>query len=225
VGGEIGDPRRRIVRGLVLTIGVVCALYLVVNVGYLVLLPLDRLMGSDSAASAAAETALGPAGGRGISLLVAGSAFGALFGIGITGPRYFWSMARHGLFFESAARLSPVTQAPRWGATALFFVTTIYVLTGTFEQLLGYYVAVSLLYNVLTVTSLFRLRAKFPQRPRPFRVPLYPLVPAVFVAAALGVTASEVARSPVRSGVGILVLVSSLPAYRLWRRCRGAAAS
>jgi APA family basic amino acid/polyamine antiporter len=225
VGGEIGDPRRRIVRGLLLTIGVVCALYLLVNVGYLVLLPLDQLMGSESAASAAAEAVLGPTGGRVISLLVVGSAFGALFGIGITGPRYFWSMARHGLFFESAARLSPGTQAPRWGATALFVVTTIYVLTGTFEQLLGYYVAVSLLYNVLTVTSLFRLRAKFPERPRPFRVPLYPLVPAVFVAAALGVTASEIARSPVRSGVGILVLLSSLPAYRLWRRRRGAAAS
>jgi APA family basic amino acid/polyamine antiporter len=225
VGGEIGDPRRRIVRGLLLTIGVVSALYLVVNVGYLVLLPLDELMGTESAASTAAEAVLGPAGGRVISLLVVVSAFGALFGIGIAGPRYFWSMARHGLFFESAARLSPGTQAPRWGATALFAVTTVYVLTGTFEQLLGYYVAVSLLYNVLTVTSLFRLRAKFPDRERPFRVPWYPVVPVVFVLAALGVTASEIARSPVRSGIGILVLLSSAPAYRLWRRRREAPAT
>jgi APA family basic amino acid/polyamine antiporter len=225
VGGEIGDPKRRIVRGLVLTIGVVSALYLLVNIGYLVLLPLEELSGTDSAASAAATAVLGPAGGRLISILVVISAFGALFGIGIAGPRYFWSMARHGLFFQRAGRLSPRTQAPRWGATMLFAVTTIYVLTGTFEQLLGYYVAVSLLYNVLAVTSVFRLRAKFPARERPFRVPGYPVVPIVFVAAALGVTASEIARSPVRSGIGLLVLLTSLPAYRVWRRRHPAAAT
>jgi APA family basic amino acid/polyamine antiporter len=220
VGGEIGDPRRRIVRGLLLTIGAVSALYLLVNVGYLLLLPLEELAGTESAASAAADAALGPAGARLLAGLVGVSAFGALFGIAIAGPRYFWSMARHGLFFARAGHVDPQTAAPRWGATALFVTTVVYVLTGTFEQILGYYVVVSLLYNVLAVTAVFRLRAKVPEHPRPFRVPGYPVVPAVFVAAALWVTGSEVAARPLRSGIGLAVLLSSLPVYRLWRRAR-----
>lgn len=220
VGGEIGDPRRRIVRSLLGTVAMVGTLYLVVNVGYLVLLPMAELRATDSAASAAAAAVLGDAGGRLIAFLVVLSSFGALFGIGIAGPRYFWSMARHRLFFDWAGRLDPRTAAPRAGATALFLTTVAYILTGTFEQILGYYVAVSLLYNVLAMLCVYRLRVTQPDRERPFRVPGYPVLPAVFVVAALWVTGSEVVRSPVRCGIGLAVLLSSLPAYVVWTRVR-----
>jgi APA family basic amino acid/polyamine antiporter len=218
VGGEIGDPRRRVVRSLILTVTMVGALYLVVNVGYLVLLPMAELQATDSVASAAAAAALGPAGGTLLALLVALSAFGALFGIGIAGPRYYWSMARHGLFFRAAGRLDEDTAAPRWGATALFLTTVAYILTGTFEQIFSYYIAVSLLYNVLTILCVYRLRVKFPNRERPFRVPGYPVLPALFVVAALWVTGNEIADSPARSGVGLAVLFAAAPAYFVWKR-------
>jgi len=217
VGGEIGDPRRRIVRGLLFTVGVVGALYLLLNVGYLVLLPFAELAATDSAAASAAEAVLGPGGRTLLSLLVVLSSFGALFGIGIAGPRYYWSMARHGLFFRTFGRLAP-NAAPRTGATALFALTVVYVATGSFEQILGYYVSVSLLYNVLTILCVFRLRRKYPDRERPFRVPLYPFVPVVFVAAALTVAGFAIADSPLRNAAGLAVLAAASPVYLLWRK-------
>jgi APA family basic amino acid/polyamine antiporter len=85
-------------------------------------------------------------------------------------------------------------------------------------EIISYYICLSLLYNVLTVAAVYRLRQTRPDLPRPFRVPGYPLVPAVFIVAALGVTGSEIARAPVRSAVGLAVLLAAFPAYLLWRR-------
>jgi APA family basic amino acid/polyamine antiporter len=221
ISGEIGDPKRGIVRGLLAAITVVIGAYLLLNVAYLVLLPLAELKGTESAASAAAETVLGPAGGRLVAALVVLSAFGALFGIAVAAPRYFYAMGKSGLFFAAAARVDPETAAPRWGATALFLTTSLYVITGTFAQIMGYYVAVTLVYNTLSVASVFPLRRKYPRR-ESFRVPGFPVVPLVFIAGALWVMGNEIARSPARSTIGILVLLSSAPAYLLWKRTREA---
>ena len=224
VGGEIGDPRRGMARALLATIGIVTALYVLMNVGYLVLLPLEELSATDSAASAAAATMLGPFGRRLLGFLVVLSAFGSLFGIAIAAPRYFFAMARSGLFFSAAGRVDGRTAAPRWGNTALWLLTVVYVITGTFRQIIGYYVAISLIYNLMSVAAVYPLRRKYPDRERTFRVPGYPVVPLVFIVAALWVIANEVRDSPIRNGVGLLVLLSSAPAYLWWKRRRGTAA-
>ena len=218
ITGEVVDPAKRITRALLLTVGTVTGVYLLLNVAYLVILPLEELQATDSAASSAARAILGPVGGRLLAAIVVVSAFGALFGIAMAGPRYFFAMGEQGLFFRVATRIDPETSAPRWAATMLFAVSLLYVLTGTFEQIMGYYVAVSLIYNALSIAAIYRLRRKFPDRPRPFRVPGYPVTPALVIAGALWVTGNEIAGSPVRSGIGILVLLSSAPAYLWWKR-------
>jgi APA family basic amino acid/polyamine antiporter len=96
------------------------------------------------------------------------------------------------------------------------------VATSTFEQIMGFYIAVTLLYNVLSVASIFRLRAKCPDVPRPFRVPGYPWVPILFIVGALWVTGNEVARNPWRSGIGVGVLFLAAPVYVWWKRARRA---
>jgi amino acid transporter len=222
VSGEIRDPGRVIVRALVSAIGIVIGTYLLVNVSYLVLLPFDELAGAESAASSAARSVLGPWGGTLLAVLVGVSSFGALFGISVAGPRYFYSMAENGLFFRVAARVDERTSAPRWGATALFVTSAAYVATSTFEQIMGFYIAVTLLYNVLSVASIFRLRAKLPDAPRPFRVPGYPWVPILFIVGALWVTGNEIARNPWRSGIGVGVLFLAAPVYVWWKRARPA---
>jgi APA family basic amino acid/polyamine antiporter len=218
VAGEVGFPERNLARGLLLTIAVVTSIYLLLNVAYLVLLPLAELQGNESAASAAAAAVVGKEGARLIALLVVISSFGALFGIAVAGPRFTYAVGRSGLFFRAATRIAPETQAPRWGVTALFILTIIYVLTGSFLQIVSYYVAITLLYNVLSVAAVYPLRRKLPDRPRPFRVPGYPFVPALFIVAALWVTGSEIWRNPLRNGVGVLVLLAAAPVYWLWRR-------
>lgn len=204
-------------QALIASIAVVTALYLVVNVGYLVLLPMQELAATDSAAAASARAVLGDGGARLLSFLVALSAFGALFGISIAAPRFFYAMGKSGLFFAWAARVDPETAAPRRGTTALWALTVVYIATGRFEQIMGYYVAISLIYNMLSVAAVYRLRRTEPDRERAFRVPGYPVVPAVFILAAAWVTSTEIASHPVRNGVGLLLLALSWPAYRWWK--------
>ena len=218
IGGEIGDPRRNIARALLLGVGTVTGVYLLLNVAYLVLLPLDELMASDSAASAAADAVLGEPGRRLMAWLVAVSAFGALFGIGVAGPRYFWAMGRSGLFFAWAGRLDDGTAAPRAGGTALLVVSAIYVATGGFEQIMAYYIALTAFYTVLTPAAVYRLRWTRPDAERPFRVPGYPLTPAIAIGAALWVTGRALLADPVRSGVGLALMAAAWPAWILWRR-------
>jgi APA family basic amino acid/polyamine antiporter len=220
IGGEIENPRREIARALLATIGVVTAVYLLLNVAYLVLLPMEELRSTDSVASTAAGAVLGRAGSTVVAVLVAVSAFGALFGISVSGPRYFFAMGRSGLFFEAAGRVDSETAAPRWGSTALFVTSVVYVATGSFTQIMSYYVALTALYGVLSPAALFRFRRTLPDAPRAFRVPGYPFTPALFMVAALGVTIHQVLREPVRSGVGLVLLLASVPAYLVWRRAR-----
>jgi APA family basic amino acid/polyamine antiporter len=220
LGGEVTDARRRMGQALIATIAVVTALYVLVNVGYLVLLPLEQLMATESVAASSARAVLGDNGARLLSFLVALSAFGSLFGISIAAPRFFYAMGKSGLFFEAAGQVDPRTAAPRWGTTALWALTVVYVATGRFEQIMGYYVAISLLYNMLAVAAVYRLRRTRPDEERAFRVPGYPVVPAVFLAAAAWITGTEIARNPLRNGVGVLILAASWPAYRWWRRRR-----
>jgi APA family basic amino acid/polyamine antiporter len=218
VAGEVGAPERNLTRSLLLTIALVTTIYLLMNVCYLAVLPLEELRGAPAPATLVAERAFGSGGGKVVAALVVLSSFGSLFGIGMAAARYFYALGESGLFFRQAASIDPVTQAPRWGSTAIFATTALYILTGTFEQIIAYYICISLLYNVLTVAAVYRLRSKRPDTVRPFRVPGYPITPAVFIAAALGVAGNEIARAPARSGIGLALLVAALPAYHLWRR-------
>lgn len=217
VAGEVAGAGRSITRALLATIAIVTGIYLLLNVAYLVLLPFETLAGSDSAASSAAEVVLGPVGGRLFAAFVTFSALGALFGIAIAGPRYAWALAQDGLFFRFMGRVDPATSAPRAGATALLLTTLVYLGTGSFGDILGFFVAIHGIYIVLSLAAVYPLRRR-DAAGSTFRVPGYPVVPALAITAMLGVTISEVVRAPVRTGIGIGVLLLALPAYALWRR-------
>ena len=217
VAGEVGDPGRKLTRALVGTALFVTLLYLLLNVGYLVLIPFEQLAGSESAASLAAEQVLGESGRRLIASLVVVSSFGALFGIALAAPRFYFALAEHKLFFATAGRVDPKSGAPRWGSTALYLITLVYVATGTFSQILGVYVAITLLYNVLSFGAIYTLRRRLGP-PEGFRVPLYPFTPLVVIGVSLWVTGSEIFGEPLRTGIGLGVLALAAPAYALWKR-------
>ena len=217
VAGEVAGAGRSITRALLATIAIVTGTYLVLNLAYLVLLPLETLSGTDSAASAAADVVLGPTGGRLVASLVTFSAFGTLFGIAMAAPRYAWAIAQDGLFFRAVGRVDPKTSAPRLGATGLLVTTLAYLATGSFFDILGFFVAIHGIYIVISLASVYPLRRRDPEAAA-FRVPGYPVVPALAIVAMLGVTVSEVIRAPVRTGIGIGVLLLAVPAYLMWRR-------
>ena len=216
VAGELTNPRRGLTRALVGTAVAVSALYLLVNAGILLLLPMEQLRASDAPAAAAVEATVGGVGARVLAGFVVVSAFGTLFGISMAGPRYFWAMADAGLFFRSAGRLGP-GGAPRWGSIALAAVALTYLATGTFGDVLGYYVAVSGVYAALALAAVYPLRKRSAVGTDVFRVPGYPITPAIAILALLGVTLSEILRAPLRTGIGLALLLAAAPAYRLWR--------
>lgn len=220
VAGEMERPEKSITSALVMTIALVTGLYLTMNVAYLVALPLEDLAASTAPATLVVQRIAGENGSRLLAALVVLSSFGALFGVAIAGSRYFFALGESGLFFRGAAAVDPETQAPRWGATALLLTSLFYIATGSFEEIIAGYVVVSLVYNMLSMAAVFRLRATRPELPRPFRVPGYPAVPALAIAAGLFITGSEVLRSPARSLLGFALLFAAWPAYLAWRSHR-----
>jgi basic amino acid/polyamine antiporter, APA family len=132
-------------------------------------------------------------------------------------------MASDGLFFR---RLSEVH--PRFGTPALAIAATalwsmLLAATGTFEQLLTYVVFTAWIFYGLGALSVFVFRRTRPDVPRPFRVPGYPWTPALFVAAACGIVVSTLVGQPARAAVGLIVVLTGLPAYLIWRNgSRGA---
>ncbi|MDP6932660.1 MAG: amino acid permease [Myxococcota bacterium] len=217
VAGETRDPSRTVVRGLAVSLAIVIGLYLLLNVGFLVTLPLDVLRDSDSPATAVATVALGEAAGRAVAGLVALCSFGGLFAIAVSAPRLFYAMAREGLFFEAAGRLDERGNAPRWGSAALLAVSLFYLWTGTFGEIVSSFVAVSQIWALGTILSVLVLRLRRPGAPRPFRAPGIWIVAPCMALISLWVLVEIFRFDPVRNVVGLVVLAASLPVYRLWQ--------
>jgi len=218
MGGEVKDPQRTLPLALILGTACVMAVYLVVNLGFMRLLPLTEMAGSPLIAAAAAERIplFGGTGAAVIAGVVLVSTFSGLNGSMMTGPRIFFAMAERGLFFRGVARISPRFHSPSvaiWLATAL---GVVYVLQNDFAQLADKFILGIWPFYALAVAGVFVLRRKRPELPRPYRVWGYPLVPALFLLASLGMVLNALLTDPVNTGVTLLIILLGVPVYFLW---------
>ena len=216
VAGEARAPERTLVRSLVGTLALVLALYLLVNLGLFRALPPEVLSGHETPGAAAALAALGPLGERLLAGLVAVSTATAVFALFVAGPRFLYALGRAGVLFEAAGRLDPQTRAPRVAVGALWGMALAYLLSGSFGQTLSLYAFVGLTMQVVGVTALFTLRAARPEVPRPFRVPLYPLVPLFYAGLCGSMVVGAALAEPARCALGAGLMALTYPAYRLW---------
>jgi len=130
----------------------------------------------------------------------------------------YYAMAQDGLFFRSLAREHPKYGTPAVAVVASCVWAMLLALTGTFDQLLTYVVFIGWIFYALGAAAVIALRIKLPDTPRPFRVPLYPLPPLLFILAAGAIVVSTVVEQPLQSALGIGIVLLGLPAYFLWRR-------
>lgn len=219
--GEIRDPERTIPRGLVLGVLSVTTIYFLVNIVYLLALPLDRLRGIVRVGELAASALFGAGGASLFAALVTVSIFGCLDANILFGPRVFYAMARDGHFFRAMGRLgrrSRVPTAALWGQAAW---SAVLCLSGTYESLYEYMLFALLLFFAATGLAVFVLRRKAAGLDRPYRTWGYPIVPVVFIAMSLAVFASIVASQPWKSLVGAGLLATGLPVYLVWNRRSG----
>jgi APA family basic amino acid/polyamine antiporter len=229
---EVKDPSRNLPLALAMGTGLVTLLYVLANVAYLVVLPLQgtaeagtvlergiQYATQDRVGTAAAEVIFGASGITLMAVAILISTFGCNNGLILAGARVYWAMARDGLFFKGAGKLN-ARQVPAAGLIIQSVWISLLCLTGTYNQLLNYVIFAALIFYVLTTIGLFILRRTRPDAPRPYRAIGYPVLPALYIALA-AVTAvilllADKTRTEALSGL-VLVLLG-VPVYYLWRR-------
>lgn len=203
IAEEVVDPERTLPRVFLLGIAIVTALYLLLNAAFLHVLPFDQVAASNLVAGDVAAAILGSKAGVIIAVLALLVVLASLNGNVFVTPRVIFGLSRDGLGSRWLTRVNP--GGTPWTAMILIgVVSMLLAATGTFTQLQALAIALILLIDGLTVTSLFRLRARHPEAP--FRVPLYPIVPGLFIAVYVALFAGTAVAQPglVAIAVGVL---------------------
>jgi APA family basic amino acid/polyamine antiporter len=219
VGGEISRPQRTLPIGLVLGTTCVLLVYVLLNLGFWHTLTASQMAASPLVAATAAARipAIGTAGAAVIAALVLVSTFSGLNGSMMTDPRIIYGMADRGLFFRIVARVSPRFDSPSVAIGLSAALGCLYVLQNDFAQLADRFVLGVWPFYALCVAGVFVLRRKRPQLPRPYRAWGYPLVPALFVAAALILIGNALVTDPRDTGLTLLILATGVPVYGAWK--------
>ena len=186
ISGEVKDPARNLPRALIFGTLAVIAIYLLANIAYLGVMPVEEVRHSKLVAADVALRLIGPAGVTFIALTVMLSTLGTLNGSILTNPRVFFAMAADGLLFRKIADVHPRFKTPYVAIALTAVLGIIFVLLRTFEQLADSFVTAILPFYALGVASIFvfRRRSAADYSP-PFRAPFYPVAPILFVLATL----------------------------------------
>jgi APA family basic amino acid/polyamine antiporter len=201
----------------------VVVLYLAVNLVCIAALGPDGLARTNTPASEVMRGALGSTGARLIAAGIAISTLGFLSQGMLTAPRVYFAMARDGVFFRAVGWLDPRTHAPSVAITLQGVWAALIALSGRYEAILNYVVAIDTIFFALTGAALivFRRRgARFAlgDATSAARTPGHPFTTILFVAAFVVIAISTVAQFPRSAGIGVLILIAGVPVYALWRR-------
>jgi APA family basic amino acid/polyamine antiporter len=129
----------------------------------------------------------------------------------------YFAMARDGVFFQRLADIHPRFETPAVAIVAIAAWSALLAATGTFQQLLTYVVFTGWVFYGLGALSIFALRRRFPEAPRPFRVPGYPITPILFIASAAALVLNTIITQPMRAAAGLAVGLLGTPAFYVWR--------
>jgi basic amino acid/polyamine antiporter, APA family len=222
VADEIRDPRRNVGRSLFLGTIIVCSLYVIANLMYLAVLPLDGIAhaAADRVGVAAAQAAFGSAGTLVIALLIMVSTFGCVNGLVMAGARVYYTMARDGLFLQRAGELN-ANAVPGWGLWAQALWACVLCLSGRYGDLLDYVILATLIFYVLTIAGLFRLRITRPDIERPYKAFAYPVLPALYILCAMAVGVGLLIWKPAYTWPGLGIVLLGVPVYYVLKARQG----
>jgi len=231
--GEVKNPRRNIPLSLAAGTGLVTVLYILANLAYLCLLPLNQIQHApdDRVATAAIETVFHGTGPLIMAIAIMVSTFGCNNGLILSGARVYYAMARDGLFFKATARLNE-RSVPAMGLVMQCIWACLLVLPRTrsidakgapqygnlYSTLLDYVIFAVLIFYVLTIAGVFVLRRKQPAAERPYRAFGYPLVPALYIVGATVIMIVLLFYQTKTSIPGLLIVLAGVPVYFLWKR-------
>jgi APA family basic amino acid/polyamine antiporter len=214
--GEVTNPGRNLPRALIGGTLAVLVIYLLANLAYLAVLPIEEIRTSKLVAADVAQHVLGTPGVAFVAITVMISTFGTLNTVLFTSPRVFFAMADDGLFFKPVAKIHPKFGTPYVAITLVAALGMVFVLLLPFEQLADTFVTAFLPFYLLAVASVFKLRGTPGYNPT-FRVPLYPIVPLLFIVSVLYLLGNAIVQESSRmSTLAVLgVLLIGIPVYYL----------
>jgi APA family basic amino acid/polyamine antiporter len=230
IAGEVRDPHRNVPRAMAIGCAVVVGLYFLVNVAYILVLPLTAMQHApaDRVATAVLEKIFPGYGPVLMAAAIMISTFGCENGLILAGARAYYAMAMDKLFFRGAARLN-YAHVPGRSLALQGIWSAILVLPRTYDpatrqygnlysNLLDYVISSALLFYILTIAAVFRLRSKRPYEERPYKAPGYPAVPAFYILGAALVLVTLAAYRPATTWPGFAIVILGAIVYAVARR-------
>ena len=227
--GEVINPKKNIPLSLALGTGTVTLLYLLANVAYLTMLPLNGdpgahdVMGrgiqfaeNERVATAAASMIFGAPAVIIMAVFIMVSTFGCANGLILAGARVYYAMAQHGLFFKRTGQLNSKS-VPAVALVTQAVWASILCLSGKYGDLLNYVIFAVLIFYILTIAGIFILRKKQPDAERPYKAFGYPVIPALYILAAAGICVDLLIFEPDYTWPGLIIVLLGIPVYFTWR--------
>ena len=216
--GEIKNPKKNLPLALIIGTVVIFVLYIIINIAYLKVLPMDSLIGEIKVGEATAKSLYGPGIAGAFVVVVIISMFGSLNGNILVGPRISYAMAKDKLFFSKAADVHPKFHTPGNAIMIQGFWASVLALSGTFEEIITLVVFVNFMMWIAASSTVFVLRKKQPELERPYKVWGYPYVPAFFIIFSSAIMINTFFESPQQSLMGIGLTLLGIPAYLYWKK-------
>lgn len=218
VAGEVKKPQRNILLAMVIGVSVVAAVYLLANLAYLRMMSIPEIAASDHVGASAAERAMGPLGGRFVSVLIMISIAGTLNGSFLASPRVYLAQSRDGLFFRKFGEIQPKFKTPGFAIVAQAVWSAALVLSGSYDTLATYALFATWLFYGIMAGGVIILRRTRPDLPRPYRMVGYPYTAIVFLAVTAWFLGNMLFTQPGPSFASLGLVLAGLPAYYFWRR-------
>ena len=219
LAGETRDPARTMPRGLALGVLAVLLIYIVTTAVFLSIVPLENVTTSQAFAAQAGQALFGRAGGSTFALIVIIAVFGSLLALLMALPRVYYAMAQDGVFLRAVGEISPRFGTPARAIAIQATLASILVLLGTFDQIVTYFVFVTVAFVGLTVGALIVLRRRS-GNDASYRTPLYPVTPIVFLVLVIATLLLLAGHSPRQAALGVGIVGLGIPVYALTLRAR-----
>lgn len=203
LAGETIDAPRNVPRAMIMGTMVVTTIYVLINLAYMLLLPLPAIQATTRVAGDAVATVI-PFGGQLVAIAIAISIFGTISIYTTSAPRIYFAMAKDKIFFPQLAHIHPRFHTPTiaMGVQAVWAILLL-IFWGTFENLIAYVTFMDIAFMTLAGASIFLFRKRNPDLERPYRTTAYPFVPLIFISISGAFVLSTLVQRPIQAVAGL----------------------
>jgi basic amino acid/polyamine antiporter, APA family len=218
VSEEVKDPLRNLPRAILIGVLCVIAVYISANIAYVHVLGASALAATETPAADVAAKLAGPWGAKAISFLIVVSTFGFMNLALLSAPRVYYAMGADGVFFKFLGRLNLRFQTPAAAILLQGVLASLFAISNRYDELVGYAVFADWIFFALAGAALMVFRRTMPNAPRPQPVPLYPMVPILFILFGLGIVINTFITDWKNARIGALIIALGVPVFFLWKR-------